>query len=71
MIKDYRGAEEHFREALSLDPINLRDAYPLALTYLQKEPPDMPQGIFFLARSAVLAVNMPSHKQIEAYGKTT
>jgi len=71
MSQDSLGAVQHFRGALEIGPDSLRDTYSLALAYLNGSPPDIKAGIFFLARSVVLASNSPARKQIETYAKAT
>lgn len=67
--KDNAKAQKHLRASADGDPTNLRDVYPLALAYLTANPPDNPNGLFFIARAANLATGTPAASQIEGYGK--
>lgn len=68
--KDYKGAQEHLRAAVKTEPNDLRNVYPLALSYLTATPPDYLNGLFFIARAANLAQGSPAQGQIQAYGKS-
>ena len=68
--KDYKSAQDHLRAAVQTEANDLRNVYPLALAYLTSTPPDSVNGLFFIARAAVLAKGSPAQAQIEAYGKS-
>jgi len=68
--KDYKAAQDYLQASLAMEPNNLRDSYPLALSYLQATPADTVHGIYYLSRSANLAAGTPSQAQIEKYGKS-
>jgi tetratricopeptide (TPR) repeat protein len=68
MQQDYRRAQEHFLVLVEANPNELGCVYPLALTYLKSNPPDMTRGLFFLARAAILAP-ASARPQIEKFGK--
>ena len=68
-MKDFAGAQKYLRASVEANPNNLQDVYPLALAYLTATPPDSVNGIFFIARTAVLAAGTADEPKIEAYGK--
>ena len=68
--KDNAGAQMHLRAAVQIEPNDLRNVYPLALSYLTATPPDYVNGLFFIARAANLAAGSPGQAQIQAYGKS-
>ena len=68
--KDNAGAQTHLRAAIQLEPNDLRNVYPLALSYLTATPPDYVNGLFFIARAANLAAGSSGQAQIQAYGKS-
>ena len=67
--KDYAKAQKALKASVEGDPNNLRDVYPLALSYLTANPPDTVDGIFFIARAANLAAGSPAQAQIQSYGQ--
>jgi hypothetical protein len=68
--KDYKTAQQDLRAAVEAEPNDIRNVYPLALGYLTAAPPDLVNGLFFIARAANLAAGSPGQPQIEAYGKS-
>ncbi|MBA3916684.1 MAG: hypothetical protein H0X25_23120 [Acidobacteriales bacterium] len=68
--KNYPQAQQSLRAAVDTQPADLRNVYPLALAYLTANPPDGPNGLFYVARAAALANGTPAQQQIEAYGKS-
>jgi hypothetical protein len=67
--KDYKNAQDHLQCAVTANPANLRDVYPLALAYLTATPPDDAKGLFYIARAANLAAGSPAAAQITDFGK--
>ncbi|MGH9512566.1 MAG: tetratricopeptide repeat protein [Terriglobales bacterium] len=67
--KDFPAAQKYLRASVDANPNNLQDVYPLALAYLTATPPDNVNGLFFIARAAVLAAGTPNAAQLETYGK--
>ena len=66
--KNLPSAQQHLRAAIDGDPNDLRNVYPLALSYLTATPPDGPNGLFFIARAANLAAGSAGQTQIQSYG---
>jgi len=70
--KDYQTAQKALLAAIS-DPANannLQDVYPLATAYLQANPPDYLNGLFFAARAVDLAQgNAAAQQQIEKFAQ--
>lgn len=66
--KNYPDAAKFLQEAVNADPKDLRNVYPLALSYLQQKPQDV-RGLFYIARAVNLAAGSPAQAQINAYGK--
>ena len=54
--KDYKNAQQHMQAAVTADPNNLRDVYPLAVSYLEDNPPN-PLGLWYVARAVNLSNN--------------
>ncbi len=69
-MKDYPNAQKYLRASVEINPNNLQDVYPLALSYLTATPPDNVNGLFFIARTANLAAGTADAPKIEAYGKS-
>jgi tetratricopeptide (TPR) repeat protein len=67
--KDFAAAQKYLRASVEINPNNLQDVYPLALSYLTATPPDSVNGLFFIARTANLAAGTADAPKIEAYGK--
>jgi hypothetical protein len=67
---DYQCAQGHLRTAAEIDPTNFATVYPLAIAYLNSDPPNDLQGLFFIARAAGL-VNWKDkfQKQLADYGR--
>jgi hypothetical protein len=70
--KDYKTAQKALSAAVS-DPANannLQDVYPLATAYLQDNPPDYLNGLFYAARAVDLAQGNPAaQQQIEKFAQ--
>jgi hypothetical protein len=67
--KDYPTATKALRAAAEVSPTDFSIVYPLALAYLQSNPPDVVNGSWFAARAASLAPPQ-MQPQIEKYGKS-
>ena len=67
--KDYPNATKALRAAAEVTPTDFSIVYPLALAYLQSNPPDVVNGSWFAARAASLAPAQ-MQGQIEKYGKS-
>jgi tetratricopeptide (TPR) repeat protein len=67
--KDFRGAQRHLEESVKANPDNLRDVYPLALSYLQAENANESRGLFYIARAVNLAQGTPAQAQIANFGR--
>jgi tetratricopeptide (TPR) repeat protein len=67
--KDYATAAKDLRVAVDATPNDFSLVYPLALAYLQQEPPDNINGIWFAARAAAVAP-AAYQAQIEKYAKS-
>lgn len=65
---DHQAAQFNLRTAADLDPTNFQCVYPLALAYLNADPPNSVQGLFFIARAATLSP-ASYRKKIEDYGR--
>jgi tetratricopeptide (TPR) repeat protein len=68
-MKDTAAAQKDLLAAVTANPNNLEDVYPLALSYLTANPPDTVNGLFFIARAANLAQGA-GQTQITNYGKS-
>lgn len=68
-MKDTATAQKDLLAAVTANPNNLEDVYPLALSYLTANPPDTVNGLFFIARAATLAQGA-GQTQITNYGKS-
>jgi hypothetical protein len=66
--KDYPTAQKYLSIAVQAQPNDLRNVYPLALSYLQQKPQDV-RGLWYIARAANLAAGSPAQAQITVYGK--
>ena len=53
---------------VAVDPNSYSYVYPLALAYLNASPPEIPKGIFFMARAASLSP-VDVRKKLEDYGR--
>jgi tetratricopeptide (TPR) repeat protein len=68
-MKDYPTAVKYLRAAVENNPrATYAEVYPLAVAYLEQNPPD-PQGLFFVARAVDLAQGNPAQAQIAKYGQ--
>jgi tetratricopeptide (TPR) repeat protein len=67
--KDYATATKSLRAAVEASPNDVNVIYPLAMAYLQSNPPDWINGLWFIARAANLAPTPAGQQQIEKYGK--
>ncbi|MFB3915433.1 MAG: tetratricopeptide repeat protein [Terriglobales bacterium] len=67
--KNYPVAQQRLLAAVQGNPKNLRDVYPLALSYLQAQPPEYPNGLWYIACAANLAAGTPAQAQIAAFGR--
>jgi len=68
--KDYGTAQKALAAAISVpeNANNLQDVYPLATAYLQANPPDYLNGLFYAARAVDLAQGNPAaQQQIEKF----
>ncbi|MFL6437403.1 MAG: hypothetical protein ACJ71Q_07475 [Terriglobales bacterium] len=63
--KDFPTAQKALSAAVAVpeDANNLQDVYPLATAYLQANPPDYINGLFYAARAVDLAANNPAAQQ--------
>ncbi len=63
--KDYATAQKALAAAIAVpeDANNLQDVYPLATAYLQANPPDYINGLFYAARAVDLSANNPAAQQ--------
>lgn len=67
--KDYATAQKYLQEAVNLEPPtaeSLRDIYPLAVSYLEANPPN-PIGLWYAARAVVLSNNNAQVSQYAVY----
>lgn len=67
--KDYAKAQTNLKAAVDDEPNDLQNVYPLAMAYLQANPPDTLNGLFYIARATSLAPAGPAQNQIQAYGE--
>ncbi len=69
--KDYATAQQDLRKAAEVSPNDYSLVYPLALSYLQAQPPQYVDGLFFLARAVDLAsaASPQTAAQIAKYGQ--
>lgn len=68
--KDYAGAQSKLKRAAEVSPNDFSIVYPLALAYLQTNPPDVVNGAWYAARAASIAPTPQLAQQIEKYGKS-
>ncbi|HKR31102.1 MAG TPA: hypothetical protein VJT08_11520, partial [Terriglobales bacterium] len=63
--KDYATAQKALSAAVAVpeDANNLQDVYPLATAYLQANPPDYINGLFYAARAVDLSANNAAAQQ--------
>ena len=70
--KDYPTAQKSLQAAVSVpeDATNLNDVYPLATAYLQANPPDYKNGLFYGAKAVNLAsTNAAAQQQIDKFAQ--
>ena len=70
--KDYATAQKALSAAVAVpeNANNLQDVYPLATAYLQANPPDFINGLFYAARAVDLSANNPAaQKQINQFAQ--
>ena len=68
--KDYKTAQQSLQAAVQVSPNDFSLVYPLALSYLQPQPPDSVPGIFYAARASIVAPSPQYKQQIESYAKS-
>ena len=68
--KDFTTAQNDLKVAAEVSPTDFSIVYPLALAYLQANPPDVVNGAWYAARAANIAPNPQLSQQIEKYGKS-
>ena len=68
--KDFTTAQNDLKIAAEVSPTDFSIIYPLALAYLQSNPPDVVNGTWYAARAANIAPNQQLAQQIEKYGKS-
>jgi hypothetical protein len=68
--KDFTTAQNDLKVAAEVTPTDFSIVYPLALAYLQANPPDVVNGAWYAARAANIAPNAQLSQQIEKYGKS-
>ncbi|HEX6501662.1 MAG TPA: hypothetical protein VF011_00350 [Terriglobales bacterium] len=68
--KDYPTAQTNLKTAADVSPTDFSIVYPLALAYLQSNPPDVVNGAWYAARAANIAPSPQLAQQIEKYGKS-
>ena len=68
--KDFPAAQSHLKTAAEVSPNDFSIVYPLALAYLQSNPPDVVNGAWYAARAANIAPTPQLAQQIEKYGKS-
>jgi hypothetical protein len=68
--KDYTTAQNDLKIAAEVSPTDFSIVYPLALAYLQSNPPDVVNGAWYAARAANIAPNAQLSQQVEKYGKS-
>jgi opacity protein-like surface antigen len=66
--KDYPHAQQYLLAAVTGEPNDIQNVYPLAMAYLTPKPPDSLNGLFFIARAVNLA-GAAGQKQIDDYGQ--
>jgi hypothetical protein len=67
--KDYATAQTSLKAVVDGSPTDFSLVYPLALSYLQAEPPDYINGIWYAMRASVVAT--PQYQpQIEKYARS-
>ena len=67
--KAYDDARDHLKQALAVNPNDVRYTYGMALALLLNKRPDAMDGYLFLARAVNLAQGTPSGQEISAYAR--
>lgn len=68
--KNYPEAQQLLSQSVKANPNNLSDVYPLGLAYLQAQPPDYQNGLWYIARAVNLAAqNAAAQQQINKFGR--
>jgi hypothetical protein len=68
--KDYPTAQKDLQASVDVNPANVGDVYPLALSYLEAPQPVYLQGLWYIARAAALeAQNPAAQQQFTKYGR--
>lgn len=68
--KNYPEAQQALKAAVEAQPNNLRDLYPLAISFLEMNPPN-PEGFWYIARAVNLTAQAPAQQQaIAKYGRS-
>lgn len=68
--KDYATATQALHAAVENNANDFSLVYPLALAYLQKDPPDSINGIWYASRAAAVAPTPQYQQQIEKYARS-
>jgi len=67
--KDYETAAKDLQEAVTANPNDLTNVYPLATAYLESKPTN-PLGFWYIAKASTLAAQVPQQQQaILRYGR--
>lgn len=69
--KNYPQAQQMLTQAVKANPNDLTNVYPLALAYLQAQPPDYLNGLWYIARATDLSAQNPTtQQQISRFGQS-
>ena len=68
--KDYKTAQTALHTAVQTNEKDFSLVYPLALSYLQAQPPDSVNGIWYATRASIVAPTPQYKQQIESYAKS-
>jgi hypothetical protein len=68
--KDNVAAAKALRVAVDASPTDFSIVYPLARAYLESQPPDSINGIWYAARASVVAPTPQYQQSIEKYAKS-
>jgi tetratricopeptide (TPR) repeat protein len=69
--KNYAQAQQLLGQAVKANPGDLNNVYSLAISYLQAQPPDYVNGLWYIARAANLAAgNAAAQQQLTKYGRS-
>jgi tetratricopeptide (TPR) repeat protein len=70
-LKDFASAQKHLRAAVTADPNNVENVYPLAIASLPPSTPaDEVNGLFFIARAANLVTDPAAKEQVKKFGRS-